>query len=181
MPQIRPRVPDSARRSNSIPQNEISGGTTKKAGQRNWLIKMDRFYKVGAMRYCSKAIKSKILVVDDNSAIRKLLVLRLRESSYETVEAATGLQAVKQARTTRPDLIIMDLGMPAGTGDDAIASLKADPATRDIPVIVLTAFLQGSLLNRAIAAGAAEVLHKPVNFSGLQLVLQRHLSVEQSA
>ena len=90
---------------------------------------------MGAMRYCSKAIKSKILVVDDNSAIRKLLVLRLRESSYETVEAATGLQAVKQARTTRPDLIIMDLGMPAGTGDDAIVSLKADPATRDIPVI----------------------------------------------
>ena len=102
MPQIRPRIPDSARRSNSIPQNEIIGGTTKKAGQRNWLIKMDRFYKVGTMRYCSTAIKSKILVVDDNSAIRKLLVLRLRESSYETVEATTGLQAVEQARTTVP-------------------------------------------------------------------------------
>ena len=73
------------------------------------------------MRSCSTAIKSKILVADDNSAIRQLLVLRLKESSYETVEAATGLQAVEQARSTRPDLIIMDLGMPAGTGDEAIA------------------------------------------------------------
>ena len=55
----------------------------------------------------------------------------------------------------------MDLGMPAGTGDEAIDSLKADPVTRDIPVIVLTAFLHGSVRNRAIAAGAAEILHKP--------------------
>ena len=131
------------------------------------------------MRSCSTAIKSKILVVDDNSAIRELLVLRLKESSYETVEAATGLQAVEQARTTRPDLIIMDLGMPAGTGDEAIASLKADPATRDIPVIVLTAFLHGNVVNRAIAAGAAEILHKPVNLRWLELVLERHLSLEQ--
>ena len=133
------------------------------------------------MRSCSTAIKSKILVADDNSAIRQLLVLRLKESSYETVEAATGLQAVEQARSTRPDLIIMDLGMPAGTGDEAIASLKTDPATRDIPVIVLTAFLNGSLLNRAVAAGAAEILHKPISLGSLELVLQRHLPLDQSA
>ena len=133
------------------------------------------------MRSGSNAIKSKILVADDNSAIRQLLVLRLKESSYETVEAATGFQAVEQARSTRPDLIIMDLGMPAGTGDEAIASLKADPATRDIPVIVLTAFLNGSVLNRAVAAGAAEILHKPLNLRSLELVLQRHLLLDQSA
>jgi CheY-like chemotaxis protein len=133
------------------------------------------------MRSCSSPTKSKILVVDDNSAIRQLLVLCLKESSYETVEAATGFQAVEQARSTRPDLIIMDLGMPAGTGDEAIASLKADPATRNIPIIVLTAFLDGSVINRAVAAGAAEILHKPVNLRSLELVLQRHLLFEQSA
>lgn len=126
-------------------------------------------------------IRSRILVVDDNSAIRQMLVLLLKEASYETVEAATGLQAVEQARSTHPDLIIMDLGMPAGTGDEAIASLKADPMTRDIPVIVLTAFLYGSVLNRAIAAGAAEILHKPVSLRSLEFVLRRHLLVEQSA
>jgi len=126
---------------------------------------------------CSKLGKSKVLLVDDNSQIRQLLALRLEESGYDIVEAATGIECLEQARTTRPDLIVMDLAMPDGNGDEAIASLKVDPLTRDIPVIVLTAMLHGPLIDRAIAAGAAEILHKPVNFMWLDLVLQRHLSV----
>jgi CheY-like chemotaxis protein len=98
---------------------------------------------------CSNVVKNKILIADDNPDLRKLLALRLKESRYDTVEAAT---------------------------DEAIASLKADPLTRDIPVIVLTAFLYGTLVNRAIAAGAAEILHKPFNLKSLDVVLQRHLS-----
>jgi CheY-like chemotaxis protein len=123
--------------------------------------------------------KKKILVVDDNSEIRKLLMLRLEEWDYDIVEAATGQEGLEQARATTPNLIIMDLAMPGSTGDEAIVSLKADPLTRDIPVIVLTAFLRGALVDRAIAAGAAEILHKPVNFKWLELVLQRYLSVPQ--
>jgi CheY-like chemotaxis protein len=123
--------------------------------------------------------KKKILVVDDNSEIRKLLMLRLEELDYDIVEAATGQEGLEQARATTPNLIIMDLAMPGSTGDEAIVSLKADPLTRDIPVIVLTAFLRGALVDRAIAAGAAEILHKPVNFKWLELVLQRYLSVPQ--
>jgi len=126
---------------------------------------------------CSKLGKSKVLLVDDNSQIRQLLALGLEESGYDIVEAATGVESLEQARTTRPDLIVMDLAMPDGNGDEAIASPKADPLTRDIPVIVLTAMLHGPLIDRAIAAGAAEILHKPVNFMWLDLVLQRHLSV----
>jgi len=125
----------------------------------------------------SKLGKSRVLLVDDNSQIRQLLALGLEESGYDIVEAATGVESLEQARTTRPDLIVMDLAMPDGNGDEAIASLKADPLTRDIPVIVLTAMLHGPLIDRAIAAGAAEILHKPVNFMWLDLVLQRHLSV----
>jgi CheY-like chemotaxis protein len=124
------------------------------------------------------SLSKKILVVDDNPDVRKLLVLRLRESSYDTVEAATGPEALKQALTTHPDLIIMDLAMPDGNGDEAIESLKADLLTRDIPVIVLTAFLRGPLVDRAIAAGAAEILHKPVNLKLLDVVLQRHLTLQ---
>jgi len=122
--------------------------------------------------------KSKILIVDDNSEIRKLLVLRLEESGYDAVEAATGHEAVEKARATCPDLVVMDLAMPEGNGDEAIVSLKADPLTRDIPIIVLTAYLHGALVDRAIAAGAAEILHKPVNFKWLDLALRRHLSVQ---
>jgi CheY-like chemotaxis protein len=123
--------------------------------------------------------KKKILIADDNSAIRHLFVLDLGQSGYDTVEAATGWEAVGKARATLPDLIVMDLAMPDGTGDEAIVSLKADPVTRDIPVIVLTALLGGPLVDRAIAAGAAEILHKPVSFRWLELVLQRHLSAQK--
>jgi CheY-like chemotaxis protein len=125
----------------------------------------------------SRVSKSKILVVDDNSEIRKLLLLHLQESDYDTVEAGTGLEALNQARASRPDLIVMDLAMSGGNGDEAIASLKADPLMRDIPVIVLTAS-HGTLVDRDIAAGAAEILYKPVNLQWFDLVLQRHLSLQ---
>jgi len=64
--------------------------------------------------------KKKILIVDDNSDVRELLVLFLKSSGYDTVEAATGLEALNQARATRPDLILMDLVMPIVSGDEAM-------------------------------------------------------------
>src|ERR1041384_2631500 len=81
----------------------------------------------------SRAVRSKILVADDNSDVRRLLALHLQQSSYDTVEAATGREAIQQARATHPDLMLMDLAMPGGNGDEAIAALKADPLTQDIP------------------------------------------------
>ena len=123
---------------------------------------------------CFRAVKSKMLVVDDNCDVRKLLVLHLTQTGYDAIEAATSLEAVTQARAIRPDLILMELAMPHGI--EAIATLKADPMTQDIPVLVVTAFLHGVLLDAAIAAGAAEILRKPLNFNWLDLVLQRYLS-----
>jgi CheY-like chemotaxis protein len=69
----------------------------------------------------------------------------------------------------------MDLRLPKMTGDEATARLKADPSTRDIPVIVWTAFHRGALIERAIAAGATEILHKPVHFKDMLDVVRRHL------
>lgn len=126
-----------------------------------------------------RAGKSKILVIDDNGDVRKLLVLHLRQSNYDAIEAATSLEAVKQARAICPDLILMDLAMPDGI--EAIATLKADSLTQDIPLIVVTAFLHGVLLDAAIAAGAAEILRKPINLNWLDLVLQRHLSTSRQS
>ena len=121
--------------------------------------------------------KHKILIVEDDSDCRELLKFFLRQSGYETVEAATGFEAVNLARVTRPDLIIMDLGMPAMTGDQATARLKADPSTRAIPVIVTTAFSYGPLIDYAISAGADQIMHKPLELKSLRLVVQRHLSL----
>lgn len=122
------------------------------------------------------AQKQKILIVEDNSDCRELIALVLRRSGYEIAEAATGLAAIEQAAATHPDLILMDLGLPGITGDEATARLKADPATKDIPVIVNTAFHKGTLVDRAIAVGAAEILHKPISFEALREVVRRYLS-----
>jgi len=121
--------------------------------------------------------KKRILIVEDNADSREMLVLLLRRLGYEVAEAATGLAAIEQTRATRPDLIIMDLGLPGITGDEATARLKADPSTRDIPVIVNTAFnKEAALVERAIAVGAAEILYKPTNLKVLLEVVHRYLS-----
>jgi len=121
---------------------------------------------------------NKILVVEDVADYREMIMLFLRRSGYRAVEAADGFEAVSQARVTRPDLIIMDLDMPAMTGDQATARLKADPSTRHIPVIVTTAFSYGSLVDRAITAGADEIIHKPFPLKLLRAAMQRHLSLD---
>jgi CheY-like chemotaxis protein len=126
---------------------------------------------------CSTLLKNKILVVEDNSDIRQLIVLGLKELGYEVFEAETGLSAFRQARATSPDLILMDLGMPVIGGDEVMAWLKTDLVTRHIPIIVTTAFLFGPSVDRAIGAGAAEVIYKPFNFDALHTTLQRHLPV----
>jgi CheY-like chemotaxis protein len=124
------------------------------------------------------ACKNRVLIVEDNSDARELMVLVLRGAGYEVAEAATGKAALEQAHITYPDLIIMDLSLPGMTGDEATKQLKADPSTKDIPVVVNTAYHAGSSnVNRAIAAGAAEILHKPTNFQTLLETVRRYSSV----
>jgi len=69
----------------------------------------------------STSRKNKILVVEDHSDIRQLLVLGLKGLGYEVLEADTGLDAFRQARAASPDLILMDLGMPVVGGDDVLS------------------------------------------------------------
>jgi len=124
---------------------------------------------------CSSPRKNKILVVEDHFDIRKILVLRLKELGYKVFEAGTGLDAFRRAREISPDLILMDLGIRVVGGDEIISWLKTDLLTRHIPIIVTTAILFGPAVDRAIATGAAEVIHKPFNFNALSTILQRHL------
>ena len=114
-------------------------------------------------------------MVEDHPDIRKLLVHSLKQLDYEVFEADTGLGAFRQARATCPDLILMDLGMPVVGGDEVISWLKTDLVTRHIPIIVATALLFGPAVERAIAAGAAEVIHKPFTVDALNTLLKRHL------
>ncbi|HEY7318934.1 MAG TPA: response regulator [Candidatus Binatia bacterium] len=121
--------------------------------------------------------KNKILVVEDHSDLRQLLVPGLKGLDYEVLEADSGLDAFRQARATPPDVILVDLGMPVVGGDDVLGWLKTDIVTRHISIIVTTALLFGPAVDRALAAGAAEIVYKPFNLDALNTVLQRYLPV----
>jgi two-component system cell cycle response regulator DivK len=123
--------------------------------------------------------KKKILVVEDHSEIRRLLVFFLKQMGYDAIEAATGMAGLTQASATLPDLITMDLGLPDIRGVEVTARLKADPATKHIPVIVITAYYgDEQLLESAVDAGASEVLYKPVSLRVLEDSLRRYLAAE---
>jgi two-component system cell cycle response regulator DivK len=124
------------------------------------------------------ADKKKILIVEDNSEIRQLMVFFLEQIGYDVVEAATGLAAIERASATLPDLITMDLGLPDIQGDEATARLKADPSTKHIPIIVITAYYNESpLVKSALTAGACEILQKPLALRSLEEALRRLLTV----
>jgi two-component system KDP operon response regulator KdpE len=105
--------------------------------------------------------KKKILIIDDDPDVRAGLNIRLRASGYDTGFATDALSAVATARKLNPDLIILDLGLPAGDGFVVMQRLKAIPALAVIPVIVLSARDREANENRVIMAGAQAFLQKP--------------------
>ena len=109
----------------------------------------------------------KILLVEDNEASADALARRLERRDYSVVIAADGNQAVAFAKSKQPDLILMDLGLPGIDGWDATAHLKADPETKHIPIIVLSAHAMPNDRHQALAAGGDDFDSKPVVFDRL--------------
>lgn len=116
-----------------------------------------------------------ILAVDDFELNLEILSVYLEGEGYRVIQATGGEAAIAQAQQHRPDLILMDVKMPGIGGLEAIRRLKADPKTRDIPVISLTAFAAESDTKRCLEAGAADYLSKPIDFAELGRKLTRHL------
>lgn len=85
--------------------------------------------------------RKKILIVDDESKIRELLEVRLSAAGYEVIQAQHGEEGVERAKEHLPDLILMDVMMPRMDGGEAVKCFQEDPATKDIPVIFLTAII----------------------------------------
>lgn len=123
----------------------------------------------------------KILVVEDNEDCRSLQVCVIRRLGYHVIEADNGLTAIDEALASRPDLILMDLSMPKMCGDEATVHLKTKEPTRNIPVVICTAFGPGPEINRALDAGAVEVLHKPFRFSDLENMIRKYLPIDQDS
>jgi len=105
--------------------------------------------------------KKKILVVEDEPYIAQGLEARLQLEGYDVITAGDGKEGVSQARSERPDLVIMDLMMPKVNGFDACKMLKADDKTKKIPIIVLTAMKTLGNTDDAFTSGADAFLAKP--------------------
>ena len=117
----------------------------------------------------------KILIVDDDPDLRQALRLRLRANHYTTVNASDGYSAIALAYKERPDLIILDLGLPAGDGFTVLDRLQRDDNLSEIPVVVLTARDPEGNEARALKAGAAAFFQKPVDNAELLDVIRAAL------
>ena len=104
----------------------------------------------------------RILIVEDNSDLSQLLAFYLSDAGYETSRAGNSAQGISKALAERPDLIITDLYLPDMNAVDATVILKQDPATSGIPIIVLTAMTVGEWKTKALDAGVAKYLIKPI-------------------
>jgi CheY-like chemotaxis protein len=110
---------------------------------------------------------AKILLVEDNEMNRDMLSRRLVRNGFEVVIAVDGRKGVEMATSEKPDLILMDMSLPVMDGWDATRHVKADPVTKSIPVIALTAHAMVEDRDKAIAAGCDDFDTKPVELPRL--------------
>ena len=110
---------------------------------------------------------ARILIVEDNELNLDMLSRRLKRRKFEVLTAVDGLDGIKKAKTEKPDLILMDMSLPVLDGWEATRRLKANPETRHIPIIALTAHAMAEDRQKALAAGCDEYDTKPVELRRL--------------
>jgi DNA-binding response OmpR family regulator len=119
--------------------------------------------------------RAKILIVDDDPELRMALKLRLRANQFETVSASDGYSAIALAQKEHPNLIILDLGLPAGNGFTVLKRLQENDALSHIPVIVLTARDPQANEMRSLDSGATAFFQKPADNNELMQVIRASL------
>jgi DNA-binding response OmpR family regulator len=116
---------------------------------------------------------AKILIVEDNPRLAESMAVYLNEAGFETSWAGNSAEGIRKALSEGPDLIITDLHLPDMIATEAITILKNDPITSRIPVVVLTAENGRQWKTKALKAGAAEYLLKPISPDSLLKVVRR--------
>ncbi len=116
-----------------------------------------------------------VLVCDDEPVLRMLVRATLDHGDYTVVEACDGDEALALTRAEHPDLILLDMMMPGRSGSDVLRELRADPATAETPVIMLTARAQASDREAMNLAGANHYLTKPFSPVGLAALVEEVL------
>jgi chemosensory pili system protein ChpA (sensor histidine kinase/response regulator) len=119
---------------------------------------------------------STILFVEDTTEQRDLLAMFLGMNGYRVEVADNGMEGLAQARKLRPDLILLDLGMPKMDGYQMMEELRAEEEFKDTPIVVISAWTAIKYRNRAEAAGANDFIAKPFELSHILNMVQRYLA-----
>ena len=117
----------------------------------------------------------RILVVDDEARVREMLEFRLRLFGYEVLTAANGSEALDVAASEKPDLVLLDVMMPELDGFQVCSRLKQNEATKNIPVVMLTAKAEAKDVTRAFNSGAEDYVVKPYDPVVLQQKVVQNL------
>jgi CheY-like chemotaxis protein len=117
-----------------------------------------------------------ILVVDHDATNLRLARRVLESAGFEVCEATDAVSTFEALKTCRPAMIVLDIQLPGMDGWELTRRLKANFATRDIPIIVVTAFGTGSDREYAIAAGCIEFVEKAISSTDLPAIIRRHLA-----
>lgn len=123
----------------------------------------------------SQMTKKKILIVDDDPDVRLGLHIRLKASHYETFLASDAMMAISEARKVQPDLVILDLGLPAGGGLSVLERFRANTYLAATPVIVVSAKDPAVNREESLKRGAKDFFQKPVKNETLLAAIQRLL------
>ncbi len=116
-----------------------------------------------------------ILIIDDAAHIRRLVARMLEKEGFKTLQAATGLQGLAVLKDEKPDIVTCDIWMPQMDGFEFLQAAKEDPATRNIPIIIVTGVGQEEEVARATQLGADACLTKPFSSTHLSETIQTQL------
>jgi CheY-like chemotaxis protein len=125
--------------------------------------------------------KPRILIAEDFDDNRIALKLMLKLAGFEPLEAEDGQRAVDMVRQERPDLVLMDLSLPILDGLDATRAIRADAASRALPIIIVSAYDSDDARAQARQAGGSDYISKPIEFEALKTMIMRHLAAAEAA
>jgi CheY-like chemotaxis protein len=121
--------------------------------------------------------KFRILCIEDNPDTQRMLTFILARAGYDVITADDGPQGIEKARAWRPALILVDMMMPKMSGAETIEALRKIDSIRDVPILVLSAYKEGALIDEALAAGADDYLIKTVLPDDLTDIVDRCLEI----
>jgi CheY-like chemotaxis protein len=119
---------------------------------------------------------ARILIVDDNATNLKLVAYLMRNHGYTVETALDAESAIEAVRINHPDVILMDIQLPGIDGLELTRRLKADPVTRDIVIVAVTAYAMKGDQAKALAAGCDDYITKPIDTRTLPDTIARHLA-----